>query len=56
MNEAADHLEKLAAGTLQRNPLLSIMQAFTPGPAVGPGQAGREPAAGVALDPAACQI
>ena len=44
MTEAAEHLEKLAGGTLPRNPLLPILQALAPGPAVGPGGAGREPA------------
>ena len=52
MREAADHLELLAAGRIRRQPLLPVLQAFAPGPAVGPGAAGREPVAGVALDPA----
>ena len=56
MTQAADHLVLLATGRIERNPLLAVAEAFPPGAAVGPGQAGRGPVAGVNLDPASLLI
>ena len=56
MTAAAEHLEKLSAGTVERNPMLDISRAIlAPGPAVGPGVQGHGPAIGLRFDPDTCQ-